>query len=193
MQHQVDSRILSIPDRKIYIQAIGTLTFVILTALGAQLEIPTHPVPFTLQTFFVLVAGVFLGNRGGALSMGLYIVLGILGVPLFSGGSFGLAVIAGPTGGYLLSFPVAAWVVGYLTTIRHEYWWMLISMTIGSFIIFSLGTFQLNFVLFHNWMNSLNAGFFIFSWWDGLKILASASIAYSYFLRIQHRLGQEEN
>jgi biotin transport system substrate-specific component len=91
----------------------------------------------------------------------------------------------GPTGGYLLSFPIAAWVVGSLITLRSEYWWMLVSMIIGSFIIFTLGTLQLNFLYFHNWTNSLHAGFFIFSLWDGVKIIAAATIAYSYFQRLK--------
>lgn len=185
MQNQITSKAVSIPDKRIYIQAFWVLTFTGLTAIGAQFEIPTMPVPFTLQTFFVLLAGALLGRRGGAVSMGLYLMLGALGAPLFSGGAFGLAKLTGPTGGYLLSFPLAAWAVGYLVNLRSRYWWMLISMTIGSFIIFSLGTFQLNFVFFHRWTDSLHAGFFIFSWWDGLKIIAAASIAYTYQQRMK--------
>jgi len=75
--------------------------------------------------------------------------------------------------------------VGYLTKLRSEYWWMLVSMFIGSFIIFSLGTLQLNFLYFHNWINSFQAGFMIFSWWDGLKIVGAATIACSYFQRMK--------
>ena len=188
MHHQADTGILSIPERKLSIQAAGVFICIMCTALGAQLEIPTQPVPFTLQTFFVLLSGALLGKRGGAVSMGLYVLMGALGLPVFSGGAGSIVILAGPTGGYLLAFPLAAWVIGYLISFRHEYWWILVSMSIGSLVIFSFGTIQLNLVLVHDWMNALRAGFFIFSWWDGLKIIASTAIAYSYFRRIHHRV-----
>jgi biotin transport system substrate-specific component len=184
-RNQITAKALSLPDKRIHIQAFWTFTFAILMALGAQIEIPNQPVPFTMQTFFVLSAGALLGKRGGAISMSFYLVLGAIGLPVFSGGAFGFAKILGPTGGYLLSFPIAAFVVGYLTKLRSEYWWMLISMFAGSFIIFSLGTIQLNYVYLHNWMNSFQAGFLIFSWWDGVKIVGAATIAYSYFQKLK--------
>jgi len=185
MRNQIASMDLSLPDKRIIAQAFWAFTFAVLVAIGAQIEIPNQPVPFTLQTFFVLSAGALLGKRGAAMSMTLYLILGVIGLPVFSGGAFGLAKIIGPTGGYLLAFPIAAFAVGYLTKLRSEYWWMLISMFIGSFIIFSLGTLQLNFLYFHNWINSFQAGFLIFSWWDGLKIVGAATIAYSYFQRMK--------
>ena len=180
MRNQVASKALSLPDERIHILAFWICTFAVLTAAGAQIELPNQPVPFTLQTFFVFLAGAILGKRGAAMSMGLYLILGASGLPVFSSGSFGLAKLVGPTGGYLLSFPVAAFAVGYLTRLRSEYWWMLLSMFVGSFIIFSLGTLQLNFLYFHNWMNSFQAGFLIFSWWDGVKIIGAATIAFTY-------------
>jgi biotin transport system substrate-specific component len=154
-------------------------------AIGAQIVIPNQPVPFTMQTFFVFLAGAFLGKRGGAISMSFYLILGASGLPVFSGSAFGLAKILGPTGGYLLSFPIAAFTVGYLIRLRSEYWWMLISMFVGSLIIFSLGTIQLHFLYLHNWKNSFQVGFLIFSWWDGVKIVGAATIAYSYFQRLK--------
>jgi biotin transport system substrate-specific component len=179
------TRELSIPDERASIQAFWVTTFSILTAIGAQIEIPTQPVPFTLQTFFVLLAGAFLGKRGGLLSMGLYLILGIIGAPVFSGGTFGISRILGPTGGYLLAFPIAALAVGYFARLRNEYWWMLLSMIIGSLVIFSIGTIQLNFAYLHNWTNSLQVGFLMFSWWDAVKILSAAAIAHYYFRSVK--------
>ncbi|MGD1044732.1 MAG: biotin transporter BioY [Bacteroidota bacterium] len=187
MRSQIASKALSLPDKRIHIQAFWAFTCAILVAIGAQIEIPNQPVPFTMQTFFVLLAGALMGKRSGAVSMSFYLILGAIGLPVFSGGAFGLAKILGPTGGYLLSFPIAAFVVGYLSGLHSEYWWMLISMFVGSLIIFSLGTIQLNFLYFHNWINSFQAGFLIFSWWDGVKIVGAATIAYSYFQRLKVR------
>jgi len=175
-----------LPNERTYIQAFWVSTFAILTAVAAQISIPNQPVPFTLQTFFVLLAGATLGKRAGSLSMCLYVSLGVLGLPLFSGGTFGIARIIGPTGGYLISFPIAAFVVGYLVRLRGEYWWMISSMFAGFIIILSFGTIQLNLVLFHNWGKSFQAGFLIFSLWDVLKLVGAATITHYYLRNIQN-------
>lgn len=90
--------------------------FALLTALMAQIEIPLWftPVPITGQTFSVLLAGAALGWKAGAASMGLYVALGAIGLPFYSGGEGGWAVATGATGGYLLGFVIAAALVGFL-------------------------------------------------------------------------------
>ncbi len=154
--------------------------FTALTAVGAQIEIPHQPVPFTLQTMFVLLAGALLGRRDGMLSQVLYVVAGASGLPVFAHWSAGIMRLAGPTGGYLLSFPVAAFVVGYLLRDRSNLLWMFIVMTIGLLIIFSLGTLQLELVFTHNLTEAISSGFLIFSWWDILKLCAAAMIAHQF-------------
>ena len=76
------------------------------------LPIPGTPVPITLQDLGVLLVGILLGPRRGALAVGAYVAAGALGAPVFSNGNGGMAWLMGPTGGYLLAFPPAAWVVG---------------------------------------------------------------------------------
>ncbi|HVN48830.1 MAG TPA: biotin transporter BioY [Bacteroidota bacterium] len=169
----------------VILQSLWIAGYAVVTALGAQLEIPHYPVPFTTQTFFVLCAGIFLGARNGALAMAFYLVLGLLGLPAFAGGAFGIAKLLGPTGGYLFAFPISAFVVGYLIRLRKEYWWMLLTMTVGLFIVFSFGTLQLNFVYFHHWKSAIASGFLIFSWWDAVKLIAATSIAYYYFNKVK--------
>ncbi|TSA30356.1 MAG: biotin transporter BioY, partial [Ignavibacteriales bacterium] len=90
------------------------ITFSVLTALSAQVAVPTQPVPFTLQTMLVLLSGAFLGSRNGAYSQILYLAVGVMGVPVFAGFTYGIAKLFGPTGGYLLTFPFAAFLVGYI-------------------------------------------------------------------------------
>ncbi len=157
-------------------QALWIAGFAIATAVGARVEIPHQPVPYTLQTFFVLLAGALLGKRNGAVSQFLYLSMGLVGLPVFSAGGFGLAKILGPTGGYLLSFPVASFVVGYLVESRKEFLWALVSMFVGAAVIFSLGTVQLYFVVYRDWQLALTNGFLIFSWWDVVKVAAAAGI-----------------
>ncbi len=157
-------------------QALWIGTFTVLTAIGAQIQIPHQPVPYTIQTFFVLLAGAVLGKRNGAISQIVYLGLGAIGVPVFSGWGFGFLRIVGPTGGYLLAFPVAAYAVGYIAHREKTLVWSLLSMTAGMFIVFTLGTLQLNFVYFHNLGDAVKSGFLIFSWWDVLKLVGAAMV-----------------
>src|SRR5947209_1592682 len=89
--------------------------FSLLTALSAQIVIPIGPVPITGQTFAVLLTGALLGSRLGALAMIAYLIEGASGLPFFAAGGSGVArLLFSPTSGYLLSYPVAAFVVGLL-------------------------------------------------------------------------------
>lgn len=85
-----------------------------LVAVCSLLAIPVGPsgVPITLQTFAVLLVGALLGSRRGALAVLLYLAVGVAGLPVFAGGSGGLATFAQASAGYLLAFPVAAWLTG---------------------------------------------------------------------------------
>jgi biotin transport system substrate-specific component len=85
--------------------------FTALIAVGAFITIPLGPVPFTLQPLFVLLAGLVLGPRLGALSVIAYLILGLI-APVYAGGTSGLGVLFGPTGGYLVGFVLAAVVAG---------------------------------------------------------------------------------
>lgn len=102
-----------VPDRNARrVLAVGA--FALATALGAHVAVPLTPVPVTLQTLFVVLAGALLGPRLGAASQLAYLGMGIAGLPVFAGG-LGLAWLAGPTGGYLLAFPATAFVAGLVT------------------------------------------------------------------------------
>ena len=82
------------------------------TAVAAQIAIPIFPVPFTLQVLAVILSGFLLGPRYGALAQVIYVIIGALGAPVFAEFSGGLARVLGPTGGYLLSYPIAAAIAG---------------------------------------------------------------------------------
>jgi len=86
-----------------------------LTAAGAYLAIPIGPVPIILQNLFVFLSGLLLGPRWGAASIGVYLLAGALGLPVFAGGVGGIGRFAGPTGGYLLGFLPAVYVIGWIS------------------------------------------------------------------------------
>ncbi len=82
------------------------------TAVAAQIAVPIFPVPFTLQVLAVVLSGLLLGPRYGALAQAIYLLVGAIGVPVFAEFRGGLGVLLGPTGGYLLSYPLAAAIAG---------------------------------------------------------------------------------
>jgi biotin transport system substrate-specific component len=158
--------------------ALLVLAFSLVTALSAQIAVPLpfSPVPLTGQTFGVLLTGALLGPRLGALAMLLYLADGGLGLPFFAGGAAGPARLLGPTGGYLLSYPLAAWLTGSLAVRGwdRQPLTMLAAMLLGSLAIFALGAAQLSyFVGVHHafWMGVLP-----FLPGDALKALLAAGL-----------------
>ncbi len=120
--------------------------FAALTAVGAliRIPIPISPVPLTLQVFFVLLTGLVLGSRWGATGMAVYVMLGIIGFPVFSGGSSGIGVILGPTGGYLVGFVMGAFVTGSIVeNLGKSGIVMITAMTAGLAVIYAAGVLQL--------------------------------------------------
>jgi len=116
-----------------------------LTAVGAFIMIPLPPVPITMQTFFVSLAGALLGGYLGAMSQVVYILLGVIGLPVFAGGKAGAGVLLGPTGGYLIGFVVGAYVIGWMTSMKKRagLLWLLLAMLVGHVFIYVLGIAQL--------------------------------------------------
>jgi biotin transport system substrate-specific component len=116
------------------------LTFAAATGLAAQIRfpLPFSPVPVTGQTFAVLAAGVLLGRKWGGFSMAAYVALGAAGIPWFNGGGAGMSFVAGPTGGYLIGFILAAFTIGFITDripAARGFWPMLGIMLFANFII----------------------------------------------------------
>lgn len=149
-------------------------------ALMAQIEIPLIPVPITGQTLGVLLVGAALGSRRGALSMLAYLAEGAIGLPVFAGGTAGIAKLVGPTGGYLAGFVVAAFVVGWLC----ERGWdrhilsMALAMLIGNICIYLLGIPLL--ARFTGWQGVWAAGLIPFIPGDlGKLILAAVSFPWA--------------
>ena len=148
------------------------------TAIGAYIMIPLPPVPITLQTLFVSLAAALLGGRLGALSQFVYLLLGMIGLPVFHGGKGGMGVLLGPTGGYLFGFIAAAYVIGKLIEIRENpgFIWILFAMVVGTIIIYLLGVTQLSLIAKLSFYKSISAGVLPFLIGDAVKIIAAALI-----------------
>lgn len=130
-------------DSLLRLSAIVVLGTLLLTA-SAKIQVPFWPVPMTMQTFVVLFLGAALGPRLGALTVLLYLAQGAIGLPVFAGTpekGIGLAYMAGPTGGFLIGFAAAAYVVGWLA----ERGWgqsvpkLFLAMLLGHVVLFAFG------------------------------------------------------
>lgn len=151
-----------------------------LTCVGAVTFIPiTLSVPITLQTLFTDLAGVLLGGCGGALSQAVYVLLGLMGLPVFAGGKAGLGTLLGPTGGYLIGFIIGAWVIGILAERRKNPGlpWIFLALVLGNLVIYTLGTLQLMAVAHLPLGKALLIGVIPFIPGDLLKLLAAGLLA----------------
>ncbi|MGH4140005.1 biotin transporter BioY [Clostridium sp.] len=118
---------------------IITSLFTALTAVGGFISIPLGPIPVTLQTLFVVLSGLILGAKLGALSQITYIILGLIGFPIFAGGTGGLTSVVTPAFGFLIGFIFAAYVIGKLTEKNKSLYKIIYSVILGSFVIYIIG------------------------------------------------------
>ncbi len=154
----------------------GALSFATALAFSAQLRVPLAftPVPITMQTLVVMFAGAALGVRWGVAAVLGYLAAGLAGAPFFAGGAFGWAVIAGPTGGYLVGFVAGAAVAG----LAHGRRWpaRAVFLVLALVAIYACGLFQLAVIWGAGWRRAVALGFAPFIVGDVLKCaLALAS------------------
>jgi biotin transport system substrate-specific component len=128
------------PSRPLLIAESAAFTSLI--ALGAWVSIPFFPIPFTLQTLFVIMAGAIMG-RFGVFPTGLYVLMGILNIPVFHNGTAGIGVLLGPTGGYIIGFVPGALVTG-LTYEQRTDIIRVLGIGAGLMVIFLVGMIWLS-------------------------------------------------
>lgn len=156
---------------RIAIRAAGVTGFALLTAAAAQVAIPlpNTPVPITLQTLAVVLAGVTLGPLWGAASMAFYLLLGTVGYEVFAFRSWGLTTLLGATGGYLLGFVLMQPVIGAVlsssrraATAPPSRLNLLIALVAGQFVLFACGVAWLAAWLGVDLARALDLGFWPF-------------------------------
>jgi len=164
---QVDRRVRDV------LLVVGGSLFVAALA-QVRIPLPFTPVPVTGQTLAVLVVGAALGARKGAASLLLYLIAGLIGLPVFHGGTSGAAVVLGPTGGYLIGFVVAAWLIGVLAArgLDRRIPTALLAFLAGEAVIYLFGVAWLSFFL--GWKGALIGGLLPFLLGDALKLVAAA-------------------
>lgn len=159
------------------------ILFAIITAISSKIEIPLPPVPFTLQTLAVILSGVILGSRLGFLSQIMYLGMGLAGLPVFAHTadfSIGLGVLASPTGGYLLAFPIAAFIAGSIAGKEKSTISLTLSFIAGEAIILTAGMLYLNTFFFHDLTKSFQFGVAPFMIWTAAKIILGVGASKSW-------------
>lgn len=149
--------------------------FAAIIAVAAQIMINIPPVPFTLLTIAVMLTATILGAKYGTLAVTVYVVMGVIGIPVFAGMKGGFGIVLGPTGGYLLAIIPAALFVGwYLETFGHTKVQAIIANMIAVFIILVLGTIWLKVVADLPWSGAFKGGMLPFILPDLAKAIAAA-------------------
>lgn len=164
---------------------IGVFTIILLLSLGAYIRIPLPftPVPITLQTFFVLLGGAILGRTYAPIATCGYLFLGGLGLPIFQGYGSGIPHILGPTGGYLVGFIAASFVIGSLIDFKRNkpyFGWTVFSMVLGQVLIYAFGIWWLAISLKLNLVKAVYLGFIPFLPGAAFKLI-TASVIYTKF------------
>jgi len=166
------------------LQRASAVAFVtVLTSAAAQVSIPLPftPVPFTFQPMVVLLGATVLGSRLGAASQVVYLALGIAGVPVFAASPLlpqGVSRLMGPTGGYLMAYPIAAFVAGLLAErgFYRRYFTAVVAMLFGLGIVFAGGVTWLALGMTSSWSAALAAGLYPFILADCAKIFVAAAV-----------------
>jgi biotin transport system substrate-specific component len=181
---EASARITTVP--RTAQRAAAVLFMTVLTIIAAQVSIPLPftPVPFTFQPMVVLVGAAALGSQLGASSQALYLILGILGLPVFAASPLlpqGVARLLGPTGGYLMAYPLAAFVTGTFAErgFDRRYTTAVVAMTAGLALVFAGGVSWLAFWAqpASGFRGALTAGFYPFVAGDLVKVLLAAGVA----------------
>jgi biotin transport system substrate-specific component len=184
---------LSIPQERLFEGArqvalvVGASLFVALCA-RITIPIPGTPVPLTVQNFGVLLVGLLLGSRRGFAALALYLAEGAMGMPVFSPvGPGGIAQLLGPTGGFLLAYPLVAWMAGFVAERgRKSFARAAVGGLFGEVVLFTGGLTWLA-VLTHSVAQAFRWGLYWFAFAEVIKVMMAAGIA----ARWQRRPGTQ--
>jgi biotin transport system substrate-specific component len=172
---------------------IAASLFVALCA-RVTVPLPFTPVPLTLQNFGVLAVGLLLGSRRGFAALALYLVEGAFGLPVFSQAILGSGIthLLGPTGGFLMAYPLVAFVAGYVYEQKSEhtsrrFGWAAVSAVAAEVVLFAGGLSWLA-VLTHSVSLALRYGLYWFVFAEVIKVLMAAAVSTRWHRRLSSRL-----
>ena len=164
-------------------EIVFTALFAGITAVLGLIMIPVYPVPVTGQSMGPMLAGSVLGGKLGALSLMVFDLLAAAGVPILSGGRGGLGILLGPTGGYILSWPVAAFVIGKMLGKQENRTlpkYILANTIGGVVVIYAIGATWLALMQGLDFRTAFVEGALIFLPGDAVKVIGASVIARAF-------------
>jgi len=170
---------------------VQTALFAALTVVfsAISIPIPISPVPFSLAVVAIFLAGALLPKNQAALAQVVYLLLGIAGLPVFSGFRGGLGIVAGPTGGYLIAYPLMAWLIAFIIekTKKRIFAVYVLSMAAGLALLYALGTVWLSLVAQLPFAAALSAGVIPFVIPDLVKAVLASLLALALYKVVSKR------
>ncbi len=166
---------------KLALVLIGVASIILFTQIRLEWTLSSLLIPITGQSLAVLLVGALLGQRLGTISVLLYILLGVAGLPVFSNGAHGLGVLTGPSGGYLLGFVGGAWLCGYLgeRSRSRPFGKGVLMMTFGTAAILLFGGLYLAWL--YGWPTAWKAGVVPFMPGAIVKIVLGAAVLWFWY------------
>ncbi|AWI06245.1 biotin transporter BioY [Clostridium drakei] len=160
--------------------------FAAITSILAQISIvvPFSPVPITLQILAVYLSAIILGSRLSFMSQLVYILLGAVGVPVFASFHGGITSILGPTGGFLISYPIIAFIIGKVTEKNHNIMMIILGLFISLLICYTFGVLQLSFITKMSLQKAIMIGAAPYVLLDTAKVIA----AYLFGVKVRQAL-----
>jgi len=165
---------------------IGLMTAVLCILGPMALAIPISPVPISLTTFAIFLTVILLGMKRGTLVYLVYLFIGFIGVPVFSGFTGGPAKLLGPTGGYLIGFVFMAFIAGlFIDRFPGKIGWAVLGMVIGSAVTYTMGTMWLSYTAGLSFGEALFAGVVPFIPGDSIKIVLACLVGFPIKKRLR--------
>src|ERR1700683_4224001 len=177
-----------ISDRARQVAMVVGGSFLVALCAHITIPLPFTPVPLTVQNFGVLLVGLLLGSRRGFAALALYLAEGAMGMPVFSPtGPGGIAQLLGPTGGFLLAYPLVAWLAGFVMERgRKSFARAVVGGLVSEIVLFTGGLSWLA-VLTHSVVQAFRWGLYWFLFAEVIKVMMAAGIA----ARWQRRSGAQ--
>lgn len=162
--------------------AIASCLFAFLTTIGANVVIPNGDIPFTLQSVFVILSGLLAGANVGITSQMIYLLIGVF-TPVYAGDRYGLELLADPTAGYLLAFPIAAFTAGIIGH-NGNLWRIILAVLLAQSSLYIVGVIILKINSEYNWVQTLQFGFLNLALVGYIKAL-STGLLYFLYLKLK--------
>ncbi|MDR2833439.1 MAG: biotin transporter BioY [Streptococcaceae bacterium] len=171
-------------NNKLFQMILASL-FAAIIGILAQISVPIGTVPLTLQSVAVFLTAIILGKKWGTISVSLYVLMGAIGLPVYAGGNSGFAALFGPTGGYIISFILTAFICAFIHELgRGKLAFIVLGNFVGSLLLLTLGTLWLKVALNLSFEAAFLAGFAPFIISNILQIVLASLVSFGVLKRL---------